>query len=106
MSESTAYAPGELDLLAFAEAWAAYCQEQKLEWPSPKIVVEDGVAIARFQEQRVSVRHADDVELIGREFCWCMDEAEARWLPVVMFELSVNDFCARMAKVLDRRIPW
>lgn len=102
----TKYAPGELALLAFAEAWAAYCEEHGLAWPAPKIAVEDGVAIARFHEQRVSVRSGDDIERIGLAFRWCATEAEARWLPVVWGEEHASAFCEYLASVLDRRIPF
>lgn len=104
MSESTKYAPGELALLAFAEAWAAYCKQHGLAWPAPKIAVEDGTAIARFHEQRISVRPCD--EMIATSFAWCSTEADARWLPVVWYEVPARELCEQLASVLDRRIPW
>lgn len=106
MNESTTYAPGELDLLAFAEAWAVYCEEHGLVWPAPKVAIEDGAAIARFQEQRVSVRPLSGCKRLQPAFAWCASEAESRWCPVVWCEEDAREFCARLAKVLDRRIPW
>ena len=107
MSQSTELAAGERALTAFAEAWDAYCAEHKLPWPLPLIAIEDGVAIARFQSQRVSVRHCrtppgDFLAALK----WCTAEADSRWVPVVFVGASTDEFCARLARLLDRRIPW
>ena len=104
MTESTKYAPGELALLAFAESWATYCKQHGLTWPAPKIAVEDDMAVARFAEQRISVRPCDG--MIATSFAWCSAEAEARWLPVVWYGTPSREFCERLAIMFDRRIPW
>jgi hypothetical protein len=105
VAESTKYAPGELALLAFAEAWDAYCKQHKLAWPAPKIVVEQHQVVWRFTELRVSVWTLGVVDYCLLKIA---DEANANWVPVVWDRKSVPEhvFCDRLASVLDRRIPW
>lgn len=104
MSEATKYAPGELNLLAFAEAWAAYCEERGLVWPAPKIAVEDERAVARFVDLRVSVMSLPG--FADEALAWCTSESMANWVPMVLWESNAADFCGKLADVLDRRIPW
>lgn len=97
-------AQGEVPLASLCDSWAVYVQEQGLAWTAPKLVIEEGRAVARFHEYRVSVCFLGaEVE---RTLDWCTTESEARWLPVVFYERCHQEFCAKLATVLDRRIPW
>lgn len=104
VSEATERAQGEIALASLCESWAVCVQEQGLAWGVPKLAIEDGRAVARFHDYRVSVTFLGaEVE---RTLDWCTTESEARWLPVVCYERGHDEFCAKLAEVLDRRIPW
>ena len=106
MSQPAELAAGESSLIAFCEAWDEHCKQQGLAWTAPKIVVEDGAAVARFDSYRVSVRLLSGCKRLQAAFAWCTAEAESHWCPVVWCEEDAIAFCARLADVLDRRIPW
>jgi len=107
VTESTKYAPGELALLAFGEAWDAYCKQHGLAWPAPKIVVEDDMAVARFAEQRVSVAPWSPHARTDNVAEWMTEEALAHWTPIALTDDLSNELSVLVvASVLDRRIPW